>query len=158
MIGMVRQLSVGLIALLLGMAIVPARAVRPDEVLADPQLEARARVLSSQLRCMVCQNQSIDDSEAPLARDLRILLRERLKAGDSDEAVESFLVARYGDFILLKPPLRWDTLLLWLTPVAALTIGAVAVARAARKRPRETAPLSAAETAQVAAVLEEDRE
>jgi cytochrome c-type biogenesis protein CcmH len=150
------RLSLGLIAALLGLAIAPARAVRPDEVLSDPQLEARARKLSSELRCMVCQNQSIDDSEASLARDLRLLLRERLKAGDSDEAVESFLVARYGDFILLRPPLRWDTMLLWLTPVVALAIGVGAIGRAARKRRREAAPLSAAESAELAALLEKD--
>jgi cytochrome c-type biogenesis protein CcmH len=151
-----RRLRLGLIAVLLALAIAPAGAVRPDEVLSDPQLEARARKLSSELRCMVCQNQSIDDSEAPLARDLRVLLRERLKAGDSDEAVASFLVARYGDFILLKPPLRWDTLLLWLTPVVALTIGAGAIARVAGKRRREAAPLSAAESAELAALLKQD--
>src|SRR5262245_24804739 len=93
---------------------VRALAVQPDEVLADPALEARARVLSKELRCMVCQNQSIDDSDAPLARDLRILVRERLQAGDSDQRVIDFLVARYGEFVLLKPRLSWHTALLWL--------------------------------------------
>ncbi len=96
-------------------------AVQPDEMLKDPVLEARARHLSSELRCMVCQNQSIDDSEAPLARDLRLLVRRRLVAGDSDRQVLDYLVARYGNFVLLKPPLQFDTLILWgLTPVALI--------------------------------------
>ncbi len=94
----------------------PAFAVQPDEVLSDPALEARARVLSQELRCLVCQNQSIDDSDALLARDLRLLLRERLKSGDSDQQVLDFLVARYGEFVLLRPPLGWNTVLLWVTP------------------------------------------
>ncbi len=94
----------------------PSKAVEPDEVLTDPALEARARDLSQHLRCLVCQNQSIDDSNAPLARDLRILLRERIKAGDSDKAAIDFIVARYGNFVLLKPPLQLDTLLLWFGP------------------------------------------
>ena len=92
--------------------------MQPDEQLADPALEARARDISGGLRCLVCQNQSIDDSDAPLARDLRLLVRERLTAGDSDDGVRDYLVARYGDFILLKPPFEMATLLLWLTPVA----------------------------------------
>ncbi|HEX6612068.1 MAG TPA: cytochrome c-type biogenesis protein, partial [Hyphomicrobiaceae bacterium] len=91
-----------------------AHAVEPDEVLADRALEARARQLSAELRCLVCQNQSIDDSDAPLARDLRILVRERLTAGDSDRQVLEFLVARYGEFVLLRPPFNWQTALLWL--------------------------------------------
>ncbi len=103
-----------------------AFAVEPDEVLSDPALEARARALSAELRCVVCQNQSIDDSNAPLARDLRILLRERLVAGDTDEEVKQFLVERYGTFVLLKPPFDWSTLLLWLTPLIVL-VGAGAV-------------------------------
>ena len=101
----------------------PALAVQPDEILQDPVLEARARDLSHELRCMVCQNQSIDDSDAPLAHDLRVLVRERLTKGDSDQQVLDFLVARYGDFVLLKPPLRWHTLLLWGLPPAALIAG-----------------------------------
>src|SRR5436305_11664506 len=96
------------------------RAVQPDEVLADSALEARARALSQELRCMVCQNQSIDDSDAPLARDLRILVRERLTSGDSDKQVIDFLVARYGQFVLLKPQFSWDTLLLWVSPFVLL--------------------------------------
>lgn len=105
----------------------PARAVEPDEMLADPELEARARDLSRDLRCVVCQNQSIDDSDAPLARDLRILVRERLKAGDSDRAVKAFLVARYGDYVLLRPRFSGATLGLWGAPVLALAGGGLAV-------------------------------
>ena len=102
----------------------PALAVAPDEVLSDSVLEARARALSAQLRCLVCQNQSIDDSDAPLARDLRVLVRKRLQAKDSDEAVMDYIVARYGDFVLLKPPMKSSTLLLWLTPLLVL-MGAI---------------------------------
>jgi cytochrome c-type biogenesis protein CcmH len=111
-----------------------AFAVQPDEVLPDPSLEARARALSQQLRCLVCQNQSIDDSEAPLARDLRILLRERLKGGDDDHQVLDFLVARYGEFVLLKPPFAWHTALLWLGPPALLLAGALVLIVLARRR------------------------
>src|SRR6516165_8604512 len=110
-----------------------ARAVQPDEMLSDPQLEARARTLSRELRCMVCQNQSIDDSEAPLARDLRILVRERLRAGDSDAQVLDFLTARYGAFVLLKPPLAWHTALLWFSPLGLLIIGAIGLGVAIRR-------------------------
>jgi cytochrome c-type biogenesis protein CcmH len=112
----------------------PVLAVQPDEVLTDATLEARARGLSRELRCMVCQNQSIDDSDAPLARDLRILVRDRLTAGDSDDQVLNFLVSRYGEFVLLKPPFEWHTALLWLTPVAALLAGAIAMFVAIRRR------------------------
>ena len=112
---------------------VRAFAVQPDEVLADAALEARARVLSNELRCMVCQNQSIDDSDAPLARDLRILVRERLQAGDSDQRVVDFLVARYGEFVLLKPRFSLHTALLWLGPAAILLIGAVGLFMVARR-------------------------
>src|ERR1700730_11887469 len=99
-----------------------ASAVQPDEILADAALEARARALSKELRCMVCQNQSIDDSDAPLARDLRILVRERLQAGDNDRQVIDFLVARYGEFVLLRPRFSWHTALLWLCPAAVVLI------------------------------------
>ena len=109
--GLAARLSAA--AVLLGLAIAPAVAVNPGEQLADPALEARARGLGAELRCMVCQNQSIDDSDAPLAKDLRLLVRERVKAGDSDDAVLSFLVARYGDFVLLRPRFRLETVLLW---------------------------------------------
>ncbi len=112
----------------------PACAVTPDEILKDPALEARARHLSQELRCMVCQNQSIDDSDAPLAHDLRVLVRERLSAGDSDKQVLDFLVTRYGDFVLLRPPLQIDTLLLWGLPPAALLAGLVALMIMARRR------------------------
>jgi cytochrome c-type biogenesis protein CcmH len=112
----------------------PAFAVQPDEVLSDRALEARARTLSQELRCLVCQNQSIDDSDALLARDLRLLLRERLKSGDSDQQVLDFLVARYGEFVLLRPPLSWHTVLLWLTPGLLLAAGAIALLAAGRRR------------------------
>jgi cytochrome c-type biogenesis protein CcmH len=108
-------------------ASLPAYAVQPDEIMADPVKEARARELSRELRCMVCQNQSIDDSEAPLARDLRLLVRERISAGDSDAQVIDFLVARYGEFVLLKPRLEPHTLLLWLLPPLVLGGGGLAL-------------------------------
>jgi cytochrome c-type biogenesis protein CcmH len=111
-----------------------ALAVQPDEVLPDPALETRARNLSRELRCMVCQNQSIDDSDAPLARDLRLLVRDRLKAGDSDSQVIDFLTARYGEFVLLKPRLSLGTALLWFAPLAVLIIGAGAMLLALRQR------------------------
>lgn len=117
---------IAIVALVL-MAGLPSalHAVQPDEVMHDPAQEARARTLSRELRCMVCQNQSIDDSEAPLARDLRLLVRERIAAGDSDKQVLNFLVARYGEFVLLKPPLEEHTLILWfLTPVVLIGGGA----------------------------------
>lgn len=105
-----------------------ARAVQPDEILSDATLEKRARKISAELRCLVCQNQSIDDSDAPLARDLRLLVRERLQDGDTNSEVIDFVVSRYGEFVLLKPPFGWHTLLLWLTPLLALG-GAVWLAR-----------------------------
>src|SRR5882724_13701438 len=105
----------------------PAFAVQPDEILADPVLEGRARTLSQELRCMVCQNQSIDDSDAPLAKDLRVLVRERIAAGDSDGQVIDFLVARYGEFVLLKPRFERRTLLLWLVPPLLLIGGGIAL-------------------------------
>jgi len=120
-------------ALFFFLTLTTAFAVQPDEQLGDPVLEARAREISAGLRCLVCQNQSIDDSDAPLARDLRILVRERLQAGDSDTAVRDYLVARYGDFILLKPPFEAGTLLLWLTPVLALVAGGLVAWRRFRR-------------------------
>jgi cytochrome c-type biogenesis protein CcmH len=135
----------------------PAFAVQPDEILKDPALEARARALSQELRCMVCQNQSIDDSDAPLARDLRILVRERLSAGDSDRQVIDFLVARYGQFVLLKPQFSWNTLFLWLSPFVLLVIGAIAFVRAGRRRlVAANDKLSADEEARVAALVKRD--
>ena len=125
-----------LIALLVALAApTAALAVNPDEILKDPKLESRARALSSELRCMVCQNQSIDDSEAPLARDLRLLVRERLVKGDSDSQVLNYLVARYGEFVLLKPRFELQNLLLWGLPPLALVAGMIALYMAARRRP-----------------------
>lgn len=119
----------------------PTLAVQPDEMLADPALEARAREISKELRCVVCQNQSIDDSDAPLAKDLRRLVRERLVAGDSNPQVKSFLVERYGEFVLLKPPVGMHTLLLWLTPVVVLLLTLAFVLRSMRaQRIAEAAP------------------
>jgi cytochrome c-type biogenesis protein CcmH len=126
-----------LLAAFLGAA--PAAAVQPDEVLADQRLEARARDLSRELRCMVCQNQSIDDSDAGLARDLRVLVRERLMAGDSDQQVLDFLTARYGDFILLKPRFSPQTAILWLTPATLLTIGVLALLLLVRRQRKQEA-------------------
>ena len=152
---------VGAALLVLAIAVAPARAVQPDEVLKDPTLEARARVLSKELRCMVCQNQSIDDSDAPLARDLRILVRERLVAGDTDQQVLDFLVARYGEFVLLKPRLGGRTAVLWLAPAAVLVIGTLALWLALRRRKvpemnpaqAETRRLTAEEEARVSDLL-----
>jgi cytochrome c-type biogenesis protein CcmH len=144
----------------LALACHPALAVQPDEILTDPMLEARARVLSKELRCMVCQNQSIDDSDAPLARDLRILVRERLTTGDSDRQVIDFLVARYGEFVLLKPRFSWRTALLWLAPGGVLAIGAFALVLLARRFGRRAAApeaagakLTAAEQAKLGEIL-----
>jgi cytochrome c-type biogenesis protein CcmH len=111
-----------------------AWAVEPNEMLSDPVLEARARALSKELRCMVCQNESIDDSGAPLAHDLRVLVRERIKAGDSDQQVLDFLVARYGEFVLLRPRLSWHTVALWGLPPAVLLVGAVVILIDLRRR------------------------
>jgi cytochrome c-type biogenesis protein CcmH len=123
-----------LLAALMFAGAAPSFAVQPDEMLSNLTLEARARALSRELRCMVCQNQSIDDSEAPLARDLRILVRERLKAGDSDQQVLDFLVARYGEFVLLKPRFEWHTALLWLTPLGVLLAGSFGLIVMLRRR------------------------
>src|SRR5215204_2060625 len=125
----------------------PALAVQPDEVLPDPALEARARKLSRELRCLVCQNQSIDDSDAPLARDLRLLVRERLKAGDSNGQVLDFLTARYGEFVLLRPRFTARTALLWLLPLALLLIGIAGLVLLGRRY-----RLRAAVSSEVAAV------
>ncbi|MDK1375574.1 MULTISPECIES: cytochrome c-type biogenesis protein CcmH [unclassified Sinorhizobium] len=125
-------------------SVLPALAVNPDEVLADPVLEARARAISAKLRCMVCQNQSIDDSNAELAKDLRVLVRERLTNGDTDEAVIAYVVSRYGEFVLLKPRFEAKTVILWGMPVILLLCGGVALVVAARRRNAGTpgAPLS----------------
>jgi cytochrome c-type biogenesis protein CcmH len=116
------------------LAILPARAVEPDEVLADPALEARARHISEGLRCLVCQNQSIDDSEAPLAKDLRLLVRDRLKAGDSDQQIIDYVVARYGEFVLLKPRFEAHTWVLWLATPALFLAALFTIVLAARRR------------------------
>jgi len=130
-----RKLIAILAVLLLAALAAPAAyAVQPDEIMADPAKEARARDLSRELRCMVCQNQSIDDSDAPLARDLRLLVRERIASGDSDSQVIDFLVARYGEFVLLKPRFTPHTLLLWLLPPLALVGGGLALWAFSRRR------------------------
>jgi cytochrome c-type biogenesis protein CcmH len=154
------QSALLLLAMLAGM-IAPAFAVLPDEVMSNPAQEARARALSRELRCMVCQNQSIDDSEAPLARDIRLLVREHIAAGQSDAEVINFLVARYGEFVLLKPRFELHTLALWLVPPLALLLGALALVIQRRRRladsgSREQAPLSADEEARLMALI--DRE
>ena len=122
----------------------------------DPALEARARALSEELRCMVCQNESIDDSEAPLARDIRLLIRERIGKGESNDAVRAYLVSRYGDFILLKPPFKPETLILWLSPVLVLGLGVGAALFAYRRAPSATPGLSPEEEARLAALTTED--
>jgi len=137
----------------------PLWAVEPDEMLSDPALEARARALSQGLRCMVCQNESIDDSHAPLAHDLRVLVRERITAGDSDAQVINFLVARYGEFVLLKPRLSWHTAALWGLPPAMVLFGIVILVIAARRRADASlaaANLTAAEEARVSELLRSD--
>ena len=147
-----------LIALLIALAApTAALAVEPDEILRDPALEARARNLSSELRCLVCQNQSIDDSAAPLARDLRVLVRERLTAGDSDSQVLNFLVARYGEFVLLKPRFELHNLLLWGLPPVVLVAGMIALFVTARRRQSanlQALALSAAEQQRITTLVE----
>jgi len=136
--------------------------VQPNEVLADPAKEARARALSKELRCMVCQNQSIDDSDAPLARDLRVLVRERISAGDSDDAVRQFLVARYGEFVLMRPTWSGANLILWLAPFIVLVGGALAVWYGYYRRRAApismSAPLSVEEEARLDKVLKTEEQ
>ncbi len=143
---------------LVGFLIAPAHAVQPDEILKDPVAEARARQLSTQLRCLVCQNESIDDSNAPLAKDLRLLVRERITAGDSDEQVKAFLVARYGEFVLLRPPITLRTLALYGAPFAALAIGGFFLWRRSRKdvAPVAVAALSEAEKQRLRGLLADE--
>ncbi|MFX4220492.1 MAG: cytochrome c-type biogenesis protein [Thalassobaculum sp.] len=148
-------------ALLLAIALLtaaPALAIQPDEVLDDPALEARARTLSAEVRCVVCQNQSIDDSNAELARDLRLLVRERLQAGDSDQEVLDYLVARFGPFVLLEPPKTESTLILWYGPAVLLGLGALAVITVfvRRRRAAAPAPLSDEERRRLDALLDDD--
>jgi cytochrome c-type biogenesis protein CcmH len=141
-----------LLVMLAFLCATPLHAVQVDEILPDPALESRAREISHELRCMVCQNQSIDDSEAPLARDLRLLVRERLKAGDSDSQVVDFMVARYGEFVLLKPRFSWHTAILWGAPLTILIIGLFAVGSSALRRSGRTA------LPEVAALSEAERQ
>ena len=139
----------------------PVLSVQPDEVLPDQQLETRARNLSRELRCMVCQNQSIDDSDAPLARDLRILVRERLQAGDNDRQILDFLTARYGEFVLLKPRFSLQTALLWLLPAAVVAIGAlglIVLVRRQRNSGETEAALTLAERARLGKLVDSPNE
>ena len=129
-----------LLSVLISLAMSPVKAVELDEVLQDPVLEARARHISESLRCLVCQNQSIDDSAAPLAKDLRVLVRERLKAGDTDQQIEDFVVARYGEFVLLNPRFEPQTFLLWFATPAVLIIALLIVVFAYRRRSAAAAP------------------
>jgi cytochrome c-type biogenesis protein CcmH len=149
---MKRALKIFVIATLLASSC--AFAVEPGEKLADPAQEARARAIASELRCLVCQNQSIDDSDAPLAKDLRMLLREQIKKGASDKEARDYIVARYGDFVLLRPPVKTETLLLWGAPLIALAGGGLALWSAYRRRSVAAAPaaLSEAERAKLRAL------
>ncbi|WP_119679846.1 cytochrome c-type biogenesis protein [Indioceanicola profundi] len=148
-----------LIPLLLALTLAaPALAVMPDERLADPALEARAREISKELRCLVCQNQSIDDSNAPLARDLRVLVRERLTAGDSNEEALDYIHARYGDFVLLRPPVKPETWALWFGPAVVLVLAGAGSAFYLHRRRREVettaaAPLTADEERRLEAMM-----
>ena len=148
-------LALSLVSLML--AATPASAVRPDEMLADPHLEARARQVSEELRCLVCRNQSIDDSDADLAHDLRLLVRRRIMSGDSNAQVIAYIRSRYGDFVLLKPPFQTDTLLLWGLPPLALLAGIAGLLVMARKRRSvklQPEALSPDEQAKVATLVE----
>jgi cytochrome c-type biogenesis protein CcmH len=146
-----------LTGLLLVVCVADGRAVEPTEVLSDPALEARAREIGKELRCLVCQNQSIDDSDAELARDLRVLVRERLRAGDSDRQVVDYVVSRYGDFVLLRPPLKPSTYALWFGPplILLLAVVAIFVFYRNRKRLKAAAGLSAADEERLARALKD---
>ncbi|HEX3884940.1 MAG TPA: cytochrome c-type biogenesis protein [Stellaceae bacterium] len=146
--------------LMLVLAAAPAWAVRPDEMLKEPALEARARHVGEELRCLVCRNQSIEDSEADLAHDLRVLVRQRIAAGDTDRQVIDYIHSRYGDFVLLRPPVEWSTALLWGGPAILLLIGGGIVWRFYRSRPTPgpTPPLSDDEQRRLAALLEDGAE
>ena len=153
-----------ILILLISILSIPVSAVEPGEILSDPALEARARNLSKEIRCLVCQNQSIDDSDAGLAKDLRLIVRERLVAGDSDSDIKTFLVDRYGDFVLLKPPVKAETLFLWYGPFAIGVLGAAGVAvfllrrRGNGSRDAAPIPLSEDERKRIDALLsEQDR-
>ena len=150
------------LAIIVTLYAAPVYAVQPDEILPDAKLEERARNLSRELRCMVCQNQSIDDSDAPLARDLRLLVRERLQAGDSDRQVLDFLTTRYGDFVLLNPPVNAKTFLLWVLPAGLLVVGGIVMVLAMRRRSGvaaasgPVAALTAEEERKIADLLDSD--
>jgi len=147
-----------LIFAILWAAMTPALAVRPDEMLKDPKLEARAREISKEVRCLVCQNESIDDSNADLAHDLRVLVRKRILAGDSNRQVLDYLVARYGEFVLLKPRFDLRNALLWGTPVILLVAGGLFMVAGWRSRRRQTVPpLSQEEKTRLEAILADDR-
>ncbi|QQP89377.1 cytochrome c-type biogenesis protein CcmH [Skermanella sp. TT6] len=157
------HLRAGLAALLLSLSLaLPALAVQPDEVMKDPAMEARAREISKELRCLVCQNQSIDDSNAPLARDLRVLVRQRLAAGDDDAGVLDYVTARYGDYVLLRPPFKASTYVLWIGPAVVLLLGGLGAALFLHGRQRavaggETAaPLTPEERQRLDRLLRED--
>ena len=144
------------LAFLIALLAAPSFAVQPDEVMKDPALEVRARALSEGLRCMVCQNELIDDSEAPLARDIRILIRKRIAEGETNDRVRAYLVSRYGDFILLKPPFKPETWLLWLSAPLTLCAGLAAALIARRRAPAATPALSAEEEARLAMLTRRD--
>ncbi|HYN39775.1 MAG TPA: cytochrome c-type biogenesis protein [Rhodospirillales bacterium] len=157
-----RLIAALLAALWLGWSAPPAHAIQPSEVLADPALEARAREIGRELRCLVCQNQSIDDSDADLARDLRVLVRQRLTAGDSDPQVTEYVVSRYGDFVLLRPPVKPQTWALWFGPAVIGGLGVLALILYFRRRARagtaeSPAPLSEAEEQRIARLLRDGR-
>jgi cytochrome c-type biogenesis protein CcmH len=154
---MIRRIILALTVLLFAAHF--AAAVEPGEMLKDPALEARARAISQEIRCLVCQNQSIDDSNADLAHDLRVIVRERLTAGDSDQQVKDYLTARYGDFVLLDPPVKTKTLILWTGPVALLLLGIFIIVLAARRRRALAAapPLSEEERRRLAQLLDQSR-
>jgi cytochrome c-type biogenesis protein CcmH len=151
-----------LVALAIGLVATTAGAVEPDEVLKDPVLESRAREIGKELRCLVCQNQSIDDSDAELARDLRVLVRERLTNGDSNQQVVDYVVSRYGDFVLLAPPFKASTYALWLGPAVLIIVGVIVVVVFYRRRNAASVaagappPLSDAEKRRLAGLLEDD--
>jgi cytochrome c-type biogenesis protein CcmH len=144
------------LALALLLSVAMAQAVEPGEMLKDPALEARARAISQQIRCVVCQNQTIDDSNADLAHELRIVLRERLAAGDTDQQVKDFLTARYGDFVLLNPPFRAKTFILWIGPAMVFLMGGaiIALTLSRRRHAPRPAPLSSDESRRLAQLID----
>jgi cytochrome c-type biogenesis protein CcmH len=153
---MIRLLFTALFLLLTAFA--PAWAAQPDEMLKDPVLEARARKVGEELRCLVCRNESIEDSGADLAHDLRVLVRQRIAAGDTDRQVVDYIRSRYGDFVLLKPPFQWDTALLWGGPALLVLIGVAMAWRFYRTQPAPAPPLSDDEKRRFAALLDEKTE